>query len=629
MGARMRFRFCPSCGAPLSVSRRAGTQVCPECDLKVGLRPAAMVAGLLVRRGPEGPEVLLVRRSVSAGGDGLYALPATEVQWGEEAREAVVRAVRRQAGVETEVIQAYDVHSNFHQPERLSVGAWFRLALQGAEPARPVAGETADQVGWFPFQRLPALAFQNDRIVLERLGQELQEGEGIESLRTAVAELTARLNRRRRRYRDLLEAYSNELMRGAWINELHVRLSEKGSPREIAEVAAEHIAHRREVDEVRVWFPGPPDRCDHCPWADRCPRVQCLHLITVASGPANDPESTGYTARSLVTLAPEEERIALLRGVPAADVALQAAPIQAELPGAGAQPVRFQGFPLDVAGSLPGVLGLVSREPIDANARRLYEVVARHVGTLVRNAQLVTDLRASDDVKRSFIARLSHELKTPLTAILSFSELLREELSAEGNKDYAEGASQIEQQGRKLLGIVETILEIAKLESGTVLLEPQRVNLADLIEERLPPFRERAAEKDLPVELLPPRDRAATVVWADPRRVRQTLDQLLSNAVKFTKRGAITVELVPAEDEVTCRIKDTGIGIPAQHHRSVFDPFHQVSDSIHLEYGGLGLGLALAKVLVELQSGRIGVESQPGVGSTFWFALPRSAPVGN
>ena len=624
----MRYRFCPSCGAPLAVSRRAGVQVCPECDQKVGLRPGAAVSGVLVRTRGEGPEVLLVKRSQGVGVDGgLYTLPTTEVQWGEEAREAVVRAVRRQAGLETEVIEAYDVHSNFQQPERLTVGTWFRLALQG-EATDPVAGESAEQVGWFPLQRLPAIALQNDRIVLERLGQELQEGEGVESLRTAVAELTARLNRRRRRYRDLLEAYSNELMRGAWINELHVRLTEKGSPREIADVAAEHIAQRREVDEVRVWFPGPPDRCEGCPWFDRCARVQCLHLVSLASGPALDPEASGYHAKGLLAITPEDERVALLRGVPAADVAQEDAPVQAELPGAGAQPVRFQGFPLEVGGSVPGVLGLISRAPIDANARRLYEVVARHVGTLVRNAQLVEDLRAADNVKRSFIARLSHELKTPLTAILSVSELLREELLTGGNEPLADGAAEIETQGRKLLGMVEAILEIAKLESGTVELSPKRVSLLELVEERLPPFRLKAEESGVLVKLLPVPEGASTAVWADPRRVRQTLDQLLSNAVKFTKRGAITVELIPAEDEVTCRVKDTGIGIAAEHHRSVFDAFHQVSDSIHLEYGGLGLGLALAKVLVELQGGRIGVESHPGTGSTFWFTLPRSAPVG-
>src|SRR5690606_9977015 len=123
-----------------------------------------------------------------------------------------------------------------------------------------------------------------------------------------------------------------------------------------------------------------------------------------------------------------EQRIPLLRGTPAADVALKNAPDQAELPGAGAQPLRFDGFPLDVGNSVAGVLGLTSRTPLDANARRLFEVVARHVGALVRTARLVEDLQAANNVKRSFIARLSHELKTPRTAILGFAELLREEL---------------------------------------------------------------------------------------------------------------------------------------------------------------------------------------------------------
>jgi signal transduction histidine kinase/ADP-ribose pyrophosphatase YjhB (NUDIX family) len=621
----MLVRFCPACGCPLGrdVPRLTAT-VCPECGATVALRSSAAAAGILLRGGGEAPrEVLLVRRRPSArNGPGLYCLPGRPVLWGEDAREAVTRAFNEQTGLEVDVESAYDVHSSLHDADDPSVGAWFRVRLSPASRPQPVAGGECDLAGWFALDELPALAFPTEALVLQRLAHELGGGKPDQSGGEAVrSDLVARLAARRQKYRDLLEAYTNELMRGAWINELHLRLSNEGSPAAIASVAAEHLAGRREVEQVKLWFPGPADKCDHCPWSDRCPREQCLHLVAGARGTPLDEGPAPSAAGDA-----REQRIPLLRGLPAADVALKNAPQQAELPGAGAQPLRFDGFPLDVGDATPGVLGLTSRTPLDANARRLFEVVARHVGALVRNARLVEDLQTANNVKRSFIARLSHELKTPLTAILGFAELLREELLAASLPHLVDGATTIESSGRKLLDMVESILEIAKLESGAVNLEFERVNLAELAQERLSTVQPKAGEKGLALKLVAP-DVAATV-WADRRRVRQALDQLLSNALKFTSAGSITVTIEAGDEDVTCEVKDTGIGIAPESLRTVFDAFHQISEQIHIEYGGLGIGLAMAKVLVERQGGRIWVESQPGQGSRFSFSLPRSARTG-
>lgn len=617
----MQVRFCSACGCPLGRElSRAALAVCPECGARVAPRSSAAAAGILLRG--DGPrEVLLVRRRPTAStGPGLHCLPGRTVLWGEDAREAVVRAFSEQTGLEVEVEQAYDVHSSLHDPEDPTVGTWFRVRKVSTSRAEPLAGGDVDLAGWFRLDQLPALAFPTEALVLERLAHELGDPRGAEALGEAQrSDLVARLAARRHKYRDLLEAYTNELMRGAWINELHLRLSSESSPGAIGVVAAEHLAGRREVEQVRVWYPGPPDRCDSCPWADRCPREQCLHLVASARGaPLDETPSTNAAAEA------REQRIPLLRGTPAADVALKNAPEQAELPCAGAQPLRFDGFPLDVGDAVSGVLGLTSRTPLDANARRLFEVVARHVGALVRNARLVEDLQAANNVKRSFIARLSHELKTPLTAILGFAELLREELVAAEQPHLADGAVTIEQSGRKLLDMVESILEIAKLESGAVNLDFERVNLVEVAQERLAAHQARAADKGLTTALAAPEEGAVTV-WADRRRVRQVLDQLLSNAIKFTSAGGITVTILLGDDDVTCEVRDTGIGIAAEHLRSVFDAFHQISEAIHIEYGGLGIGLAMAKVLVERMAGRISVESQPGQGSRFYFTLPRSA----
>jgi signal transduction histidine kinase/ADP-ribose pyrophosphatase YjhB (NUDIX family) len=634
----MQPRFCPHCGSPIARPDRALATgrvlriVCPECAARIDPAPASCVASILTRRAGESLEVLLIRRPPEArSGAGLYCLPGRTVNWNEDAREVAKQATWDQTGLEVEIRVPFDVHSNFHDPDRLTVGTWFQVELKNETQADPVAGAGAAQAAFFPLERLPELAFPTDRLVLERLAHDGVTDAPAAPSAHQEADLAAQLARRQQRYKDLLQAYTDELMRGAWINELHVRLAESQSVGEIAATAAEHIAGRREIDTTRIWFPGPPDRCDQCPWRDRCGRESCLHLHAQAGREARASSEVAELASGDTPMPesePEVERIPFLRGVPAADVALQDAPHQAELPGAGAQPIRFEGFPLSIGDQHPGVLGLISRAPIDSNARRLFEVVARHVGALVTNARLVEDLTAANNVKRSFIARLSHELKTPITAILGFAELLRDMLASEGNDMGADGAATIEESGRKLLTIVNTILEIAKLESTAAAFRPKQVDLLELASERLEKIRKEAEEKNVELRLQLPKDfDESSVVWADPERVRQIFDQLLGNALKFTAptQGKIEISARPEEHQVVCRVKDTGIGIAAEHHKQIFEVFTQVSEAIHLQYGGLGLGLALAKVLIEKQGGRIWVESQPGQGSSFLFTLPRSA----
>ena len=630
----MQPRFCPSCGSPIArPDRSVGTGrvrrlVCPECGIRIDPAPAARSSSILTRDGDGAREVLLVRQGPEAdSGPGLYCLPGRTVNWNEDAREVAKQITWDQTGLEVEIAAPFDVHSNFHDAERLTVGTWFLVEREG--DAEPVAGAQADEAAFFPLDRLPELAFPTDRLVLERLARDTPQTPN--EITSHEADLAAQLTRREQRYRDLLQAYTDELMRGAWINELHVRLAEAQSVGEISSVSAEHIAGRREVDTVRIWFPGPPDRCDQCPWKDRCGREACLHLHAQAGREARASSEVGELLSSGDTPPPESdpefERIPFLRGVPAADVSLQNLPHQAELPGAGAQPIRFEGFPLSMGEPKPGVLGLISRSPIDSNARRLFEVVARHIGALVTNARLVEDLTAANNVKRSFIARLSHELKTPITAILGFAELLRDMLASEGNDMGADGAATIEESGRKLLTIVNTILEIAKLESTAAAFRPKQVDLMELASERIEKLRKDAEEKGVDLRLQMPKDfDESLVVWADPERVRQIFDQLLGNALKFTAttQGKIEVSVTPEEHHLVCRVKDTGIGIAPEHHKQIFEVFTQVSEAIHLQYGGLGLGLALAKVLIEKQGGRIWVESSPGQGSSFLFTLPRT-----
>lgn len=559
----------------------------------------------MTRETEAGTEVLLIRRQPDfETGGGLYALPGVRLEHREDVREVLARAFWNQVGLRATVGACIDAHTELLGERRL-LTTWFKVATKGGDA---VAGAEADEARFFPTTRLPELVLQSERLVIERFSGTV-EGE-------AEVDLPARLQQRKRRYRELLEAYTNELMRSAWINDLHLRLSRLETPDAIAQLAAEQLVSRSEVDLVRVWFPGPPDRCGECPWASRCPQRGCLHLLTSAA--------TAEEGHEPEPIKPEEERVPMIRGLPAADVALKDHPLRAELPGAGATPDRFEGFPLPYGGSSSGVLGLVSRTPMDPNARRLFEVVARHIATLFRNARLVDDLRSANEVKLGFISRMSHELKTPLTAILGYSELLRDELEAEGNDMGAEGASTIQASGRRLLEIVESILELAKLQSGTVRLRLESLELGDLLEERLPRWSKQGRERGLEVKL----DRGgAALVYGDRSRVRQVADAIVENALKFSEdNSTIEISVESNEDAVVCSVKDHGIGVPAEALERIFEPFHQVSEKIHLDYGGLGLGLALVKDLVQQMGGQVGVESQLGEGSRFWFTLKHPEP---
>jgi signal transduction histidine kinase/ADP-ribose pyrophosphatase YjhB (NUDIX family) len=587
-------------------------------------RPTVGVAGIVLRDQERGPEVLLVRRGPGARyGRGLWCIPCGYLEWDEDVRDGARREIHEETGLEVELLDLFDVRSNFHDPEHQTVGCWFRARPRDAA-AEPVPGDDADRAEYFPLEALPEeLAFPTDERVLARLRREIQTGGDNQRLLAAVqaenAEFERRLERRRESYRGLLELYTSELMRGAWVNELLLGLSKADDVRQLSTLAASHLVTQKNVETVRVWLPGPPDRCDVCPWAQQCARERCLHLVANVGR----VEKQGADTPPI----PEEElRVPFMRGIPAADTALRNALHQAELAYAGARPARFEGFPLDLGAAVTGTLGLITPVPLDQNARRLFEIIARHVSALVRNAKLVSDLRAANKAKSSFIARMSHELKTPLTAILGFAELLRDERTSAGDEMGADGAATIERSGRQLLGIVESILEIAKLESGALTLSPQRADVGALVQAAVDRHEPRASSSKLELRNEDPPPRGAAIAWCDPARVERVLDELLLNALKFTRQGRIIVTVKPLEDEVQIDVKDTGIGIPPEQREFIFEAFTQADETIHLEYGGLGIGLAIAKTLVERMGGRIWVDSAPNVGSRFSFSLPRTAP---
>ncbi|QUD89804.1 hybrid sensor histidine kinase/response regulator [Phenylobacterium montanum] len=228
---------------------------------------------------------------------------------------------------------------------------------------------------------------------------------------------------------------------------------------------------------------------------------------------------------------------------------------------------------------------------------------------------------AASIAKSEFLANMSHEIRTPLTAVIGFAGLLERapELSP---KSHAH-VMRISQSGRALLAIVNDVLDFSELDAGHTRLEPHSFDPAALVREAVDLVADQASAKGLAlwleVDALPPR------LWADSARLRQVLLNLLVNAIKFTDTGSVDVRvshdgLVGSWLWVT--VADTGEGVPERLRHRLFQHFSQVDGSNTRRHGGIGLGLAICKSLVDLMGGDIGVESRDGPGSIFWFTIP-------
>ncbi len=228
-------------------------------------------------------------------------------------------------------------------------------------------------------------------------------------------------------------------------------------------------------------------------------------------------------------------------------------------------------------------------------------------------------LKRVDKLKDDFLAVVSHELKTPLHGIIGLAESSREHVSRTRNRALDANLELIASSGKRLMNLVNDILDFITLKNDQVRLRLGPVRLAELVRRVMTLERARLGTGrvkitvDVP-EVLPP-------LHADHDRVAQILYNLIDNAVKFTEHGEITVTAEARGDRVWVAVSDTGIGIPAAKLQAIFDPFEQV-DSSAGKQGGVGLGLSIVRQLVELQGGNITVVSEPGKGSTFTFSLP-------
>lgn len=269
-------------------------------------------------------------------------------------------------------------------------------------------------------------------------------------------------------------------------------------------------------------------------------------------------------------------------------------------------------------------VGLMANMIVRSRDRLEAEVRARTEELALRSAELKEaneHLKALDRLKTEFVNTVSHELRTPLTSIRGFSEFLEDEIGGPLSADQHAFVAQIQEGSIRLQQIVDDLLDFARLEAGTFRLVLREVDLSVQIREALSSLQPQAKAAALLLEAELPD--APLRVHLDPHRIAQVLINLLNNAVKFTPPGGrIAVRVAREGAGYRVEVRDSGIGIAPENLVHLFQKFYQVEPSLTREFGGAGLGLSISKVLVEAHGGRIGVESAPGEGSTFWFSLP-------
>ncbi len=322
-------------------------------------------------------------------------------------------------------------------------------------------------------------------------------------------------------------------------------------------------------------------------------------------------------------------------------------PVRHQLRLTAATPHGLVLVPLRSGTKLSGVLGVVPGQQFGADERAALEQAAPNLAiacerssahhntrrlavevrqTAKRLEQLNAELDTAMKTKDQFLSNISHELRTPLNSIIGFTDLLlTEELGPALSDQQRDFLETVGRNGRQLLELINELLDLQRIAAGRMELKPEAVELAGLLSEAAGSVHAQAQKHRHALIVSPlPQDLR---VHADRGRVRQVLLNLLSNAIKFTPDGGrITVAAAPVNGGAEARIavSDTGIGIAPEDQPKLFQEFSQLDASASRKYEGTGLGLALSRRLVELHGGAIGVESEMGKGSTFWFTLPQA-----
>ncbi len=319
-------------------------------------------------------------------------------------------------------------------------------------------------------------------------------------------------------------------------------------------------------------------------------------------------------------------------------------------PHAHLKPLRariFVNIPLVARGEAIGIIAAgnpETRRPIREETRSLLRIFAGHAAIAIENTRLYQSLKEHSATleqriaertkelaeasrqKSRFLASMSHELRTPLHAILGFSEVLLDRFAGDLTPKQVEHVESIHASGKHLLGLINDLLDLSKIEAGKMVLHPEPCYLPQTLEDALTLVRSEAIRKGVGVglEVAP----EVGLIEADPAKLKQILYNLLSNAIKFTPEGGrVTVQGRYLGSLVEVAVADTGIGIRPEDQKRIFGEFEQVDSAYARQVQGTGLGLPLTRRLVELHGGTLTLESADGKGSTFTFTLPLRLPL--
>jgi len=310
-------------------------------------------------------------------------------------------------------------------------------------------------------------------------------------------------------------------------------------------------------------------------------------------------------------------------------------------------------IPLIYFDHVVGVLALGAAKPFTANARNVLSAIAPSLAVALANAsanervaeqtrrlaeqnelleeqrsriaRTNLELQRASALKDRFLASVSHELRTPMTVILGFTGALLKGGQGNLNTQQRESLERVQRNAKLLLGLINDVLDISKIEAGKVEIDRQAVSLPLLALQIESDYREAARNKGLNfrTEVAP----GLATLTTDPARILQIVANLVGNALKFTERGSITVRFEPREeDRWAIVVSDTGIGISEEEHAAIFDEFRQGEAPEHRGRGGTGLGLAIVKKLASILGGTVSVVSAPGKGSRFTVVFPRDVP---
>ncbi|HEY5119597.1 MAG TPA: ATP-binding protein, partial [Anaerolineales bacterium] len=298
---------------------------------------------------------------------------------------------------------------------------------------------------------------------------------------------------------------------------------------------------------------------------------------------------------------------------------------------------KIEGKPPRRVGQILIAMGVLKSEELDraiaamvvqlqtalqTSNRRLEDRVRERTVELSHALERLSEL---NQLKADFVANISHELRTPMTHIVGYIDLLADDTFGPVSPQQREALETLHRAAERLNGLIDDLIQFSDTSRGGITLNVQSVSLRDMIQEMLSRMMSKAQRGNVRIEIQLPSD--LPPVHVDGRKITWVISQLVDNGIKFTPSGGkVTVRAGGASDRVWVTVEDTGVGIPASRMNELFEPFHQLDGSITRRQGGTGMGLYLCKQIVEAHGSKITLQSKEGSGSMFLFDLPVARP---